>query len=355
MALVAAACGKSDDDSSTATTAKVDTAAAQQVVDKAMAPVTAWPGPTSAPAALAGKKVGFISCAQAAEGCTREAAGAAEGARAIGWTPIVLDGQGDQQRQLAAMNSLIDQKVDAIIIVSINAAAVSDAMQRATRSGIPVISTVAPDPTAFGGLMNVGPDDTAAGRALAAYVATHGGGRVAMFDHNENPAVANRGKGFRDGLAEFSPSSKVVYTQSVTLTQIGPPEEQLMSAFLQTHPKGDVQWLFAGFDAMLAPLVKTADREGRTELQAFSVDGNLENLGFIRSGVVETFTIGYPLEWVGWAAIDELNRKLQNQPLVAENIPFRLLDKTNLPAPGKPYEGDFDFRTQFKQLWNTKA
>lgn len=325
--------------------------AAKALVGKHSAEITAWPGPTTAPAAATGKKIGVITCANAAEGCIREANGAEEGAKAIGWDVQVLDGQGDQQKQLAACSALLDSKVDAIVLVSLNDAVLGPCMDRAKQQGTLIINTVSPDPRAFGGLMNVGPDDFEAGRTLAAYIAANSGGNVAIFDHNENPAVADRARGLKAGLSEFGASYQVVYEISVTLSQIGAPEEQLMSAFLQSHPKGTADWVYAGFDAMLAPLVDTADRAGRSELKALSIDGNLQNLDFIRKGTIEVASVGYPLEWVGWAAIDELNRAFAGKGLVDEAIPFRLLTKDNLPEAGKPFEGDFDFRSEFKKLW----
>jgi ribose transport system substrate-binding protein len=328
-----------------------NTTQAQQVIDSASKAITAWAGPTEGPAAAVGKTIGIISCAQGAEGCVREAVGAKEAAQALGWKVISIDGQGDPQRQLAGMNSLLDQGVSAIVIGSINAASIGDGMQRAKSLHVPVIAIVSPDPKEFGGLTSVGPDDKAAGEVLAAYVTTQGGGKVAVFDHTENPAVADRGKGFRDSLKSYG-GSDVIYNQAVTLSQIGPPEQQIMSAFLQAHPAGSVDWVYAGFDAMLTPLIQSADRAGRNELKAVSIDGNLENLSFIRSGKIEVATVGYPLEWAGWGAVDDLNRVFAGQQIVDQKIPFRFFTKDNLPAAGKAFEGDFDFRAAYKKLWH---
>lgn len=324
---------------------------AQTMVDDAAKAITVWTGPSQSPAAASGKTIGVISCAQGAEGCVREAKGATEAATALGWKVINIDGQGDPQRQLAGMNSLLDQGASAIVLCSINAASIGDGMQRAKSKGVPVIAVVSPDPAPFGGVGNVGPDDNKAGQVLAAYISTQGGGKVAVFDHNENPAVADRGKGLLSGLKAYG-GTDVVYNEVVTLSQIGAPEQQIMSAFLQSHPTGSFDWLYAGFDAMLTPLLQSAQRAGRTDFKAVSIDGNLQNLAFIRAGNLENASVGYPLEWAGWGAIDNLNRVFAGQKAVDESIPFRLLTKTNLPAEGKAFEGDFDFRAQYKKLWN---
>lgn len=103
---------------------------------------------------------------------------------------------------------------------------------------------------------------------------------------------------------------------------------------------------------MLTPLVNVVDREGRKEIRGVSFDGNLENLDFIRKGVVQTAVIGYPLEWSGWGAIDQLNRSLQGKPLAKDQgVRFRLLTKDNIPSSGKSYVGDVDFEAKYRQLW----
>ena len=327
-----------------------DTAAAQAIVDEASVEISAWTGPSEGPAAAEGKTIGVISCAQGAEGCVREANGVTEAAEAIGWKVINIDGQGDPQKQLAGMNSLLDQGADAIVLASINAASIGDGMERATSMGVPVIAVVSPDPSKFGGLMSVGPDDTKAGEVLGAYVTTQGGGKLAVFDHNENPAVGDRAKGLLSALDGYG-GTEVVYNESLTISQIGPPSQQVMSAFLQSHPAGTVDWFYGGFDAMLTPLVQSADRAGRAELKAISIDGNLENLAFIRKGTIEVATIGYPLEWAGWGAVDNLNRVFAGEEVVDQSVPFRLLTKDNLPAEGQAFEGDFDFRSEYTKLW----
>jgi ABC-type sugar transport system substrate-binding protein len=126
-----------------------------------------------------------------------------------------------------------------------------------------------------------------------------------------------------------------------------------MSAFLKSHPKGSFKWIYAAFDFMLSPLVRTADREGRTELRGVSFDGNLENLAFIANGTIQSASIGYPLEWAGWGVVDDLNRYFHHKKLIdgKKYIKFRLLTKSNLPPAGKSYTGDLNFKSKFKKLW----
>jgi ribose transport system substrate-binding protein len=355
VALVLAGCGS---DSGSGSSGGGDTAqpgnkaAAEELVKQSTAAQTEWQGPTSAPKPVTGKTVGIIPCGLAIEGCAREARGAEEAAKAIGWTPVVVDGQGNPATIQQGMDSLITRKVDAIILASVNAQDVGTQLARAKSANVAVIATFASDPKPQGGLGVVGIDDFQAGRAVGAYMVSQGGGGVVVFTQNEAPAVAARAEGLKAALREFGGSdTRIVEEQSISNTQLGAPEEQIMSAILQRHPKGELAWIYAGFDFMLTPLVNAANRAGRTELRGASFDGNLENLDFIRADNIQVVSVGYPLEWAGWGAIDQLNRHFQGQPLVDQGVRFKLLTKDNLPPEGQSYTGDVDFRQRYRSLW----
>jgi ribose transport system substrate-binding protein len=323
------------------------------VVAAATAAQTTWLGPTSAPAPVTGKTVGIIPCAMFIEGCARSARGAEEAARVLGWEPIIVDGEANPQSIQEAMDSLINRKVDAILLSSVNYQDIGQQVQAAIDAGIPVMGIFASDPAEIGGLGEVGIDDLAAGRALAAYALTNGGGGAVVFTQNESPAVAERAEGFKQGYEAWgADGDSIVAEQSVSNSQLGAPQEAIMSGILQQHPAGDIGWVYAGFDFMLTPLVNVIDREGRSEIKGFAFDGNLENLQFIRDGKVQAATVGYPLEWAGWAAIDQLNRQFNGEPLVEDTgVRFKLLTAENLPVEGESYTGDLDFRSQYKSLW----
>jgi ribose transport system substrate-binding protein len=338
-----------------ATGSKQASPAAAALVKQAMAPVTNWIGPTSAPPLVKGKTIGVIPCATFVEGCAREQRGVVEAAKAAGWKTIVIDGKGDPQVQQKAMNSLIARKVDAIVLNSINATSVGEAMSNAKKAGIPVIVSFAQNPKPFGGLEDVRIDDVQAGKVAAAYIVTHGGGNVVAVYDNSAEEVVQRYDGLKAGLGQFG-GGKLIGSEKISGSQIGPSEAKLMSSYLQRYAKGKINWVFCGYDFMCTPLIQEIDRSGRNEIKAIAYDGNLENLAFIRKGTVQAAAVGYPLEWAGWAVVDELNRHFNSQKLWpgTKYFNFRLLETSNLPPEGKSYEGDIDFRAKFRGLWNVK-
>ncbi len=327
-----------------------DLAAAKQVVEQASQDKSTWEGPTSGPDPVSGKTIGIVPCGMVVEGCAREARGTEAAAKAIGWQSVIADGEANPQALQRAVTSLINRKVDAIVLNSVNAQDIGAQLEAAKKAGILVIATFAEDPTPYGGLGTVNIDDEAAGRALAAYAATNGGGGVLLFTQNESPAVAARAVGFRAAAKEFG-GLTILEDQSIPNNQLGEPEQKLMSSLLQRHPKGTVSWVVAGFDFMLTPLVNAAQRAGRTEIKGMAADGNQENLNFIRTDAGQAAVIGYPLEWAGWAAVDGLNRAFNKQPLVDEGVRFKLLTKANLPPENSSYVGDLDYEAKYRELW----
>ena len=89
-------------------------------------------------------------------------------------------------------------------------------------------------------------------------------------------------------------------------------------------------------------------------MKVVSVLGDQQNLDFIRNGQVQAADAAYDNEYMGWAIVDQIIRTLNKQPLFAprgENLPFVVLDKTNLPEAGTDWQASFDYKSKFLSLW----
>ena len=135
-----------------------------------------WDGPTTGPTAAKGKKIVFVAADLKNGGILGASEGVKEAANAIGWTVIVIDGQGSVSGRTAAMNQALTLKPDGIVAGGFDTNEQKVAFDTAAKSGAAVVGWHAgthagPEPEAgiFANVTTVPKDvsDTAAFQAIA--------------------------------------------------------------------------------------------------------------------------------------------------------------------------------------------
>jgi ribose transport system substrate-binding protein len=194
----------------------------------------------------------------------------------------------------------------------------------------------------------------AAGAQLAAWLANDSGGeaKILWFSADVNPGLVERHEGFHDYLSkfpgiEFEPTDPIVVAEG----DVGPKLQQQAVSVLQSHPEGSIDYVYACCDAWTTSIIEAAQSLGRDELKMVSFDGAPQNLAFISQGRNQVADQATPWGWCGWLTMDELNRVMQGEPFVDVGCPSKVLDETNLPPEGEQWDGDIDYKTEFKNLW----
>lgn len=335
-----------------------DLASFEAAAKQAEAP-TKWPGPKTSPPAVKGKKVAVIICAAVAEGCVRVGEGAKEGAEAIGWQVTVQDGKGEPNVQRSLMLQDIAEGYDGIVLAAIDSSTVGDAMQKARSAGVLVVSpiggnTIGESGSDVFGQPNAEPEK--AGEDLANWLIADSGGeaKVAMFHAPE----------FKDSISRYEGSKKVLETcegcdiESDETYSAASAAQQLplrIKSLLLAHP--DINWVWVDIGGNGGIAVNAIREQGKQDdVKLVSFDCNLEDLKHIREELVQPACEGLGLEDSGWGAIDELNRGFSGmnaeEAMKEEDIvPLRTITKSNLPAAGEPWRGDFDYAAEYKKLW----
>src|SRR5210317_571609 len=182
---------------------------------------------------------------------------------------VVLDAGGDVARQIAQVEDLIQQNVDAIIIWPTNGEAVIPAVRKAKKAGIPVIATNSNIAEAgFDFIASFsGPDNITQGSRSA----------EVMCDKFEDMCIENeaqvvhitgqpgyttaieRAKGFEDRLPEVCPNVTIVDTQPGDWNR--EKSQQVMEAFLVKYD--DIDGVYAGDDNMGVGALNAAKAAGR--------------------------------------------------------------------------------------------
>lgn len=182
---------------------------------------------------------------------------------------VVLDAGGDVARQIAQMEDLIQQQVDAIIIWPTNGEAVIPAVRKAQQAGIPVIvtnSNIAEQGFDFVKSFS-GPDNITQGSRSAEIMCDkfkemgiENEARVVQISGQPGYTTAiERAKGFEDRLPEVCPNVTLVETQPGDWNR--EKSQTVMEAFLVKYD--DIDGVYAGDDNMGVGALNAAKAAGR--------------------------------------------------------------------------------------------
>lgn len=330
-----------------------DLASLAQIVKKGERTITRWPGPKSGPIAHAGKFLVSIPCARVAYGCARIDDGVRAASKVLGWRVLSIDPAGDPAKANAAVRQAISLHASGIVVGALDPALLKNAIAAARAAGIPVVDPVAARPVSATGINHdIKIHGYTEGQVLGAYIAIASGGKahVGIMDDKEFPHQALRTGGLKNSLSRCGGCSVVGESDFVVTdigTQLGPKSQ----SFLQANPS--IDWLDVAFDAAASSVVIADQQSGARKVNIVSMDANPQNVAFIQQGK-QNATVGAPLDWAGWAAVDNLNRIFNKQaPTRDDGIPLRLVTKDNVADFVKHGYGPVNYKAKYTQLWKT--
>lgn len=290
-------------------------------------------------ASAAGKTFALIQYNQQVSFFTDITRGAQEAAKASGDELLVFDANNSAQAQDSAFDTYIQQKVDGIIIVSVDQNGVMPAVRSASEAGIPVV--------AVDGVLPEGPqkaqisvDSYTAGKLIGEfyvdYVKKNMGGKVTLGSVGAlNSDLQNlRQKGFDEvvNAAGVATSVGVVDGRNI--------QDQALAAaenLLTGNP--DLQTLYATGEPALVGAVAAAESQGRTDkIKLFGWDLSAQAIAAIDQGFLVGVVQQDPfLE--GKKAVEALVTLAGGGTVEKEiKVPVTIVTKENVDA----------FRAQFK-------
>jgi len=335
--------------------------AAKVVAESFMTSTVTWHGPETSPVPKAGARIAIVSCCQAAEGAARAARTMVEFGAKIGWKMDVMDGRGDPQEQNKAVNAAVDAGYDGIVLVFVDTPVVSEGVKRALAAGIKVIT--------LGSLKNtpdtipdVSWDYAKTGEAVANYMIWKSNGNVNAFILLNTDLYVVRNGQFVGTNKTLTDTTKcpncTMKVAEWSLANIDSQPASLAAAAVQADPKTNWIWCF---DSCMSRVGRSLAASGFTnnDIRGAGFDCNAENLNMIEAGTIEAACAGDPRDWVALATMDNLNRMLNNQPVVDQGIPIRMFDASNLAQLSDDekqhgWQGGYDFRSKYLELWGIK-
>lgn len=295
------------------------------------------PGPSATGGGgVTGKKIGVWEAIGAAEVQQRTLAAVQKGADAIGWTTQVVDGEGDPSKMQQRLQSLVDAKVDAIVLIFPQPAVITKQLEAAKAAGIPVVSAgfVAEDSPLVA--TQYVADQVKMAQLLTDRIKSDfpSGGDFAIINLPGYVGVSQRVDTFK---SEITPDYKIVAEKDVPLTDIFGGTTKAGIDILNANPNLSAFFSCCDFGGQaLAPAMEQTKRDVPT-YTFYAVPSVLD---LVRAGKV---TVAENDEAkTGAMAIDGLAQFFASgAPLDAKvqlekfPIQYTVVDKSNAPASGK--------------------
>jgi len=207
-----------------------------------------------------------------------------------GWDIVVTDAGGSAAKQVADVNSLISQKVDAIFLAPQEEKPLVPAVMAAKAAGIPVIllDRNVDQTQAQGGrdyITFIGSDFVKEGQRVAEWLIkkTNGQAKIIELEGTTGSSPANdRKKGFDDGIKGQS-GMTILASQTGQFNR--DKGREVMATLLQAHP--DVTVVYAHNDEMAIGAIAALEAAGKkpgTDVTVVSVDGEKDGLQAIIDG-----------------------------------------------------------------------
>lgn len=330
-----------------------------------------WQGPTTPVTAEKGKKVVAISCDQATA-CSIETAGTVEAGKALGWNVQVVDGKGDPSVTSSAIRNAVVGGANGIILESVDLGEVTNALEFAKQHHVPVLNNAANTPQQEGISPSLvagsNPDpDFQRGEISGDWMIWSSGGKadVAMFlspdagllerDH-ETLAVLKTCAGCKvlsSNQASFDVTTTPQMTQQI---------DSLLDRF-----GNQLKYIRTPYSAADAFAVQALQSRGRKDVELLDDSPTALQMEQCYQGKNIGAVYTDNLNWVGWEAVDEMDRILAHpgQTPPPENTVWIMMlsPKYNVdgqappasstcPASGNINQGNpINYEAKYKQLW----
>ncbi|WMD19924.1 substrate-binding domain-containing protein [Achromobacter seleniivolatilans] len=255
-------------------------------------------------------EVGVVAFQMSSETHARVANAAAEAARAKGWTVTQLNAEGSLPKLAEQLDTLVNKKVDAIVIAMGKPVETDAQLQAAKEKGIPVVGVMSGASPHM--LFDVEVNEYATGAQSVLYLLGKMGyqGNIlsARFDGNSGTRI--RGK-MLDAVLTENTAVKDLAKFSMARTQSWRDDVRNGMQALFLRHQGQFKGVWASFDGQAYVIDDLLQSQGmkKGDITLVSVDGGPETYRRIADpSSLITATMMIPFEQLGVSAIDSIDR-----------------------------------------------
>ena len=215
--------------------------------------------------ALKGLKVGFSQMGSESDWRVAETRSIREEAQRLGVELKFSNAEGDQAKQITALNSFINQGVDAIILAPKVETGWEPTLKKIRQKKIPVIlvdrGIKVDDPTLYTTL--IASDFIEEGRLAARWLAEKAGGKAKIIQLEGTPGsdpANDRAAGFKEVIDEH-PEMKIIASQTGDFKQ--EEGKKVMEAMLKAPYAGEITAVYAHNDNMALGAIQAIEEAGK--------------------------------------------------------------------------------------------
>ncbi|NSL52156.1 sugar ABC transporter substrate-binding protein [Calidifontibacillus erzurumensis] len=246
-------------------------------------------------------------------------AGAKEEGEALGFTVDVFTANGDTAKFHDAIAQAAQQDYDGVIISHGDDAATVDAVKKLVEAGKKVVTFDSiGDLSQVEGVTLTSQDDEALARlALEQLVKdTNGQAKIVYLWVDGFPPMVRRNAVYQEVLKN-NPGIKEIERFGVATANTSVETQNAVTAMLNKYPKGEIDAIFATWDAFAIGAARAIKEAGRNEIKIYGIDVSNADLQLIQEE-------GSP--WVATAAVDPkligaVNMRILAKKLAGEETP----------------------------------
>lgn len=333
--LLLSACTTGEEKSATSPAGQ--TPAAQQAAPASTQGDSSSASPSS-PEGSAKKVIGVVSLCGACTGEARAIEALKQAAETKGWTVQAVDGAGDLSRMISQFETFLNQGVDGLVGGAVDAAPLSEIIEKANGRGIPfILETGRWGP---GVTTQVGPDPAHMGQVQGSYMVERMGGQggVVFFTFRPAPAVAIREDVVKTILSHYE-GIRVVETHNLDVARAVDDARRTMETLLLRYPKkGDISAVWCGWDDPCTGAAAAINSAGRTEIFLIGNDGGQEAMDHFRDETSAwDVTVYVDYSTVGQVIVEQFEKVFSGKGPDGRNvfIELPLLGRHNVPPAGQ--------------------
>jgi ABC-type sugar transport system substrate-binding protein len=340
LAATAAGCGSNDKSSSSTSTS---TAAASS---------------TSSTAASSGgikvkpRTIGMLDIVRSSPISAVSEDAIQQAAKALGWKVIAVDAKGDPGISARAITNFVNQKVDGIITLTVEASAIRDGLTQAKAQGIPTCQSLGQTTPSDLWSAQYEEDEHQMAKTLADYIVqTQPTAKVAYLKQSLNLVGARRGQAVKQ-VFDGAPSAKVVAT---TEPSLGDPvtAQKSVADLLSAHP--EINAVYATMDAWGIPS-NAAIRAARSKAKVYSFFTSPSNVDNLKKNTPYEAVVDDNIQKTALVCLDQILQKLEKgtamDPAALQQsggLTYNIVDRKNVNEKVKAgATGQFTNETELK-------